>query len=316
MTRESAMQFMEQQLQGEAAGAIPGSEPVPVVPVTTGNTASPVVPAAPVPLQTGVELDELVAAREATPAVDPRVAWREAQIQTIVQRGLMPEAMARAVVNGAKKPELEAWLAGAQAIGSGAPPQGQPATPALSAPGGQPRQPDVASPESRQPARAANPPDDVLALRAQMAQLEQVVLGERRAQARAEFAAAGSELAREFTRILTPTGALDSNVGATAKALLALPEFANAPAIRVLRAAAAAVFSTGPGSSDVPVTTSPRTPVADSIEGYKAPTNKYDRGAMVIEIRRKWGNGDPNNLSPEQEASAAAEINRVLRRRR
>lgn len=340
MTRENAIAFMERELAQQQSGVPPAAStpPAATAPPAAGTPAPPTPPPSagagslpPVAAAAGTataagldgeELDALLAAREAVPPVDPRVAWREEQVRAIVARGLMPEALARATVNGAKKADIETWLAAAPApaVGSPVPPQGQPATPALPAPGGPATppvatRPVVAPSESRQPIPAAAVPDDHPLL-ARLAVLEQTVLGDRRAQGRAEFAAAATELSAEFPRIRTPTGALDSEVGEAAKALLKSPKYAGASAKTLLRAAAAATFSTGPGASDVPVTTSPRTPIADSVEGYKAPLNKYDRGALVIEIRRKWGNGDPNNLSPEQEANAAAEISRVLRMKR
>lgn len=298
--------------------------PVPVVPpvvppVATVPTPAPTVGTPPAtgatqapPAISADDLAELAAARMAPVAADPRIAWREQQVQAIVARGLMPEAMARVVVNTAKKADLEAWMAQGAAVGSPVPPQGQ--APPL--PGGAPLQTPAQG--AAQVAGQPPPVDPLIAeLRAEVADLRRGVFGKDAKTHLDAFTAAGAELRDLFPRMVLQDGSLEPRVKAVAKQLLQLPEFRSASEKQILQAAGSAVFSIEPAANAAPVTPSPRTPVpGGDLGGERRPLTNPEIAVLVMELRTHHGNGNPHSLTKAQQAAVDADLARIVAARR
>lgn len=308
--RESRIARLESIMAAQATGgpaAAPAAAPAP----TASAPAAPAVP--------GAEddgLEELAIAR-AAPEVDPRVAWREAAIRKLVDSGGMPERLARVTVNQGKRAEIEGLLSRLQVVGSEVPPQGQAPSASLRTPAGteadEVEAPPAAPAEGRRGSGSGEAGDEVSRLRQQVAALEARVHGDARAQARTAFAAAAAELSGVFPRIRSDGGQLEPAVAEVARSLMRLPAYAQADERTVLHAAAAAVFSTGPGSSGVPAAPTPHTPSVPMQAESSRPMTKLERADLIMQVRARYG--DPMNLSPQKDALARAEVERLLPRR-
>lgn len=253
----------------------------------------------------------------ADPPADPRVAWREERVAELMEDMGMPEALARGLVNGAKRKDLEAWLGARDGVGSLVPPRGQAVQPLQATAGVPPDGAVAAAPAEGQrgPAPAPAPPANELdALRQQVAALQSVVMGERTAQARAEFARAAADLRGEFPAILRQDGTLDPEVARVGQQLRQLPSYQTATPADLLRAAAAARFSTATRRGPDPASPSPRTPVSSSTTVPGPPADKRGRFDAIVAIRSKYG--DPfANLGPENERLVQAELERMFPQR-
>lgn len=301
--------------QHPPSSAAPAATPAPA-------PMEPVAPTAPVAPLKDEALDllaagpaEVVPAAPAEPAPDANQAWRQQQVERLVDQLDMPEAVARVLVSRTKRKDLEPWLASLDALGSEAPPreQGRQVTPATSGDSDEGTT-DAAPAVGRQltaPTVPANP--ELESLRSQVAALQSLVMGDRTSQARAEFARAAEELRGEFPAILRQDGTLDPEVAATGQQLRSLPAYQRASAMDLLRAAAAARFS-APRRGPDPVSATTQTPVSTTAKVPGPPQSWNDRMHAVMSVRSRYG--DPqSDLGPENEAKVAAEIERMFPRR-
>lgn len=296
---------------------VSAAQPAPPHPAGAPSPESPAVSETPETPVADEGLDLLVAPDAAPAPPDPRVAWREERVAELMEDHGMPEALARGLVNGAKRKDLETWLGKRDGVGSLVPPRGQAVQP-LQAPAGAPDAGATAAApaEGRQaPAPNAAPPSNELeALRQQVAALQGVVMGERTAQAREAFARAAADLRGEFPAILRQDGTLDPEVARVGQQLRQLPAYQQATPADLLRAAAAARFSTATRRGPDPAGSPPRTPVSTSTQVPGPPADKRGRFDAIVAIRSKYG--DPYaNLGPEKERQVQAELDRMFHRR-
>lgn len=262
-------------------------------------------------------LDSLAAART-TPEVDPRVAWREAAIRKLVDGGAMPERLARVTVNQGKRSEVEALLSRLDPVPSDVPPQGQapraPLRPTASADPDPVIAPSAAPVNGQRELGSSDEPSVIARLEQQVAVLQAQVYGDARTQSRNAFAKAQAELSEVFPRIRSDSGQLDPRVADVARSLMRTDAYAHADERTVLHAAAAAVFSTGPGSSGIPATQTPRTPTVTSTPEQVLPMTPVQVIAETLRVRSQYGSA--THLSPQKNEEANAEIARRMSRRR
>lgn len=266
--------------------------------------------------ESDAELEALAseAAGRPKPPEDPRAKWREGAIQRMVTEFGMPEEVARTTVSNAKKAAVQSWLDRLDGVKVSSSPRGQ-------APGA-PHQSSAESQDDSDATPSEGQPDDaghvgmtaterrIAALEARLQAQDAAQFAVASAAAKEGFTRAGKKLAAVFPRLQTADGKIDPEVLAAARALRSHQRYAVADHETLLRAAASAVYSIGPGSTATQkVRDEPRTPVSNGVDPPRRPMSRDERTTAIMRVLAR--HGDPGHLTPEQNAKAQAEIKRM-----